>query len=279
MLEAAHAVGAALDLLDAQVQSLGGPVLAPGAMVGEDLLPPGPQRLAEAHDLGHVVGEAAGDRPCSTVLEPRSNCRRGTRRGQDSLASQAPRTSSLGSPMRRPNRSRWRPGRRAGEQQLADQVERVGLVAPVAEGLVLHPPAHLIQASGSRPAPHGTDRRPGGRDRGPGTSRLGSSRARSVATTSIPAAHSGSAAASHRRRSAAMFPSSMSTPRMASARPVPSLTRRSLRRCCLQTAVTMARPLPRVVDPLKPTPIPAPTRRASNPAVTSRRGSAGCLRS
>ncbi len=35
----------------------------------------------------------------------------------------------------------------AGQQQLADPVQGVGLAAAVAEGLVLHPSAHGIQAA------------------------------------------------------------------------------------------------------------------------------------
>lgn len=62
MLEAAEAVTAALDLLDAEVEAFGGPVRRSGGVVGEDLRPPPLQCLAEADDLRHVIREAAGDR-------------------------------------------------------------------------------------------------------------------------------------------------------------------------------------------------------------------------
>jgi len=35
----------------------------------------------------------------------------------------------------------------AGQEQLADAIERIGLAAAVAQGLVLHPPAHLVQTA------------------------------------------------------------------------------------------------------------------------------------
>ncbi len=35
----------------------------------------------------------------------------------------------------------------AGEQQLADPIQRIGLAATMAEGLVLHPTTHLVEAT------------------------------------------------------------------------------------------------------------------------------------
>jgi hypothetical protein len=59
VLEAAEAVTAALHLLHAQVQAFGGSVGRAGDVVSEDLVSPGLEGVAEADDLGHVVGEAA----------------------------------------------------------------------------------------------------------------------------------------------------------------------------------------------------------------------------
>lgn len=61
VLEGSESVAAALDLLDAQVEALGGPVARAGAVVGEDLALPRVEGLGESDDLGHVVGETAGD--------------------------------------------------------------------------------------------------------------------------------------------------------------------------------------------------------------------------
>ncbi len=54
-------MAAALDLLDAQVQSFGRAVAGVGVVVGEDLGSPRSQRVAQRADLGHVVVRAGGD--------------------------------------------------------------------------------------------------------------------------------------------------------------------------------------------------------------------------
>ena len=69
----------------------------------------------------------------------------------DSLASQAPSSSSSGSPTRRPNSIRSEPAfvesLGAGEQQRADPIERVVLASTMPEGLVLHPATHLVDTA------------------------------------------------------------------------------------------------------------------------------------
>src|SRR3712207_1681094 len=73
----------------------------------------------------------------------------------DSLASQAPSTSSWGSPTRRPKSIALAApvveAFGAGEQHLADAIQRVGLAAAMAEGLVLHPSTHLVQTTVGHP--------------------------------------------------------------------------------------------------------------------------------
>lgn len=61
MVEGPEPVAAALDLLHAEVQALGGAVGGAGDAVGEDLGAPPLQRVAERGDLGDVGLCAAGD--------------------------------------------------------------------------------------------------------------------------------------------------------------------------------------------------------------------------
>ncbi len=66
MLEAAEAVTAALELLDAEVQAFGRSVAGAGVVAGEDLGSPAPEGLAE-RDAGQPVGIHVGG-PASQVL-------------------------------------------------------------------------------------------------------------------------------------------------------------------------------------------------------------------
>jgi hypothetical protein len=50
----------------------------------------------------------------------------------------------------------------AGEHELADPIQRVALAAPVAQGLVLHPAAHLVEAPVADPHDVERIRDPGG---------------------------------------------------------------------------------------------------------------------
>ncbi len=97
----------------------------------------------------------------------------------------------------------------AGEEELADPVERVGLATAVAEGLVLDAAADLVDATvPTLTTWNGSATRVAWSRCGDSPARNDS--ARSVATTSIPASQAGSALAHHRRRSDALLPSTMS---------------------------------------------------------------------
>ena len=150
MLEAAEAVAAALDLLDAQVQAFRWSVAGAGGVVGQDLVAPGPQRVAETDDLGHVVGEAAGDRlveqgagvsRCAGEVDVAHRLLGQPGAQQlvvgiaDAQAEQDPLMASFIQPFS------------AGEEQLADPIERIAFAAPVAERLVLDPAADLVDAT------------------------------------------------------------------------------------------------------------------------------------
>ena len=99
VVESMEAVAALLDLLGAEVQSLGRPVRCAGRVPGEDLGSPRRERGAERSGLGDLIGSAAGDRlvqrdRCVVVVASEVHVTNAL------FASQAPTTSSLGSPHR-----------------------------------------------------------------------------------------------------------------------------------------------------------------------------------
>src|SRR5215212_1741330 len=102
VVEGAEAVAAAFHLLHAQVQPFGRPVGGAGVVVGEDLGAPRGERLAQGAELGHLVGGAAGD----GLVDERGGVGGGLGQvdvAHGLLASQAPTSSSSGSPTRRPS--------------------------------------------------------------------------------------------------------------------------------------------------------------------------------
>ena len=108
VVESTEAVAALLDLLGAEVQSLGRPVRCAGRVPGEDLGSPRRERGAERSGLGDLIGSAAGDRlvqrdRCVVVVASEVHVT------NTLFASQAPTTSSLGSPLRSDSRIRSRP--------------------------------------------------------------------------------------------------------------------------------------------------------------------------
>ncbi len=151
VLEGAEAVAAALDLLHAEVEALGGAVAGAGDVVGEDLGPPGRRGSCRASGSRRTSSARQPAMALSSRSGRRPECRRGTTSRTDSLASQAPRTSSWGSPTRRPSsiRSRPRSSRRSVpvSNSLRIRIQRVVLAAPMAEGLVLDPAADLVEAA------------------------------------------------------------------------------------------------------------------------------------
>src|SRR5947209_10789549 len=97
----------------------------------------------------------------------------------------------------------------AGQQQLADPIERVAFMAAVAERLVLHPPADLVDAPVGDP--HDMERigHTGGVIEPAPAMPARNDSARSVATVEMSASLAGSWSSSHRRRSVAALPSTM----------------------------------------------------------------------
>ena len=97
----------------------------------------------------------------------------------------------------------------AGEQQLADPVERIVLAASMPKGLVLHPAADLVDAAVPDPDHMKRVGDPAGVvevRRQPGPERLGQIGGHHL----DPGQPAGSALLVHRRRSAALLPSTMS---------------------------------------------------------------------
>jgi len=149
VLEAGEAVAGALDLLHAEVESLGRPVRSTGLVVSEYLRPPAPERVPERPDLRHVVGEAAGD----CLVEEHG--------GDERIVGEIDVTHGLfrqpgtenvvvgiteAQPEQHPRAAAFVEPLGSREKQLSDAIEGVVLPSPVAEELVLHAPAHGVEA-------------------------------------------------------------------------------------------------------------------------------------
>src|SRR5271167_27565 len=149
VLEAGEAPTGPLDLLHAEVLALGRAVRCTSPVVVQDLLPPPMQGVAEGADLLDVVGPATGD----GLVEQHGGVFWivGEIDVTDRLLGQ-PRTEQLVVGITQPQ-----PEQQAVvsslvepfgplQQELSDPVERIVLPAPVAEGLVLDPPSHPVDA-------------------------------------------------------------------------------------------------------------------------------------
>jgi hypothetical protein len=148
VLEVAEAVPDALDLLDQQVHGFGGSVGQAGAVPAEDLVLPPPDGGGEAAELGDV-GTPAVD---VEALEPPSSL--ALRAGGVYLPQQL--LGEVGGADLAGGVAGVEPGLNASppslgqpfvsdEQLAADPVQRLTLASPVAEGVLLHPAADLVQ--------------------------------------------------------------------------------------------------------------------------------------
>jgi len=141
-------VPAALDLLDKQVHGLGRTVRRTRQVVSEDLGAPSLQGVAERDDLVDLICETAYDHPVqqhcglawiigeidvAQVLlgEPSSE------HLVVGIAETKPKGHAVDASLVQ--------SLRAGEQHAADLVERVILSTAVAQELVLHPAAHMVE--------------------------------------------------------------------------------------------------------------------------------------
>ena len=167
VVEAAEPERHPLDPLDQVVDRFGRAVGHVGAVPGDDLVSPPAERAAEGAHLERHLGVRRSRTSSSTNSAARvGRCgRRWTR--TTSLACQATAPRRWGSP------AASRPSSLVSAvdveafvghgEQAAAPVERIVLAAPMAERLVLHPAATLVETPGSPGARRGTGRRPGRR--------------------------------------------------------------------------------------------------------------------
>jgi hypothetical protein len=119
-------------------------------VVGEDLRAPALERVPEGLHLGYIVVEATGD---GLVEEQGGD---GGIVGEINVSHRflrQPRTENMvvgvteAKPEQHPRAAAFVEALGAGQQELSDAVERVVLPPAVAEELVLHTPAHGVEAA------------------------------------------------------------------------------------------------------------------------------------
>jgi hypothetical protein len=138
------------DVLDDQVGALGRRVRQPGAVPAQERDLPTGDRAGEAFELGHVAAIAVlveGDEPPAGL----EGVGREVGLAQQFLSEVGGADLALGVAGIQPGEDTGEAGRVeavvAGEQPAADPVERVGLAASVAQGVVLGAAADLIEGA------------------------------------------------------------------------------------------------------------------------------------